>query len=55
MCDKNCDNCFFLQRINGGLRFCGYLFKTNHMRPCPAGVECTVKVSRKVYRKKAKK
>lgn len=53
MCDKNCDNCFYSERINGNyLRSCGYLFKTNQRRPCPAGKDCTVKVSRSVYRRK---
>lgn len=52
MCDKNCDNCFYCERINGGMKYCGYLFKTHHKRPCEAGSACTVKVSRSVYRKK---
>ena len=52
---KHCDNCFYCGRmVNGSLLYCKYLFVTNQMRPCPPGDGCTVKVPRRVYRKKKK-
>ena len=52
--DKYCDDCFYLRKGNG-FWYCTYFTQTNQRRPCPAGDGCTVKVPRKVYRKKVKK
>lgn len=55
MAKSNCDNCFYCGKLNGGsTRYCRYIFMTDQMRPCPPGDECTVKVGRKVNRRKKK-
>lgn len=52
---SNCDNCFFRGSLeNGKLPYCRYFFMTNQRRPCPPGDGCTVKVGRKVNRRKRK-
>lgn len=45
---NNCANCFYHGKCDGMI-CCNYLFKTGHMRPCPPGNGCTVKVA---YRKR---
>ena len=51
--DKHCDKCFFYRKLTSGeQRYCSYLFVTGHMRPCPPGKGCTVKIPMKVKRKK---
>lgn len=52
--DKYCDDCFYCRKGNG-FRYCSYMAKTDERRPCPAGEGCTVKVPRRVYRRKVKK
>ncbi len=55
MANSNCDNCFYWRMMNsGGHRFCAYMFITDKRRPCPPGEGCTVKVPRKVKRRKRK-
>lgn len=55
MAKSNCDNCFYCGRLEGGaLPYCKYYFMTNQRRPCPPGDGCTVKVGRKVNRRKKK-
>lgn len=49
--DPYCDDCFFYGN-SYGMRYCSYLLRTNHKRPCPPGKDCTVKVPMKVMRRK---
>lgn len=50
-----CDGCFYYAKMAGGdMRYCSYYFRTNERRPCPPGEGCTVKVPRKIYRRKKK-
>ena len=51
MAKSNCDNCYYSQKA-GDARICGYIFMTNHRRPCEPGDACTVKVPRIVKRRK---
>ena len=52
---KYCDGCHYRQHFtSGGLPYCNYLCSTGHKRPCPAGDGCTVRVLRKVYRKRVR-
>lgn len=51
----NCSNCFYRGSMNGGaLHYCKYIFLVESPRPCPPGEGCTVKVPRKVARRKRK-
>lgn len=51
--ENYCDNCVYHGRIHGrGPRCCLYLIMTYERRPCPPGDGCTVKVPRKVNRRK---
>lgn len=52
MAKNNCDNCVYYKKINDCERYCSYIFVENHRRPCPPGDECTVKIARKVKRRK---
>jgi hypothetical protein len=52
--NKFCDDCWYCCKLADGLRCCNYLLKTNHRRPCPPGEGCTVKIKRKVYRRRKK-
>ena len=53
--DKFCDDCYYCVNFrSGGMRCCNYLIMTNQRRPCPPGEGCTVKVPRKVYRRRKK-
>lgn len=55
MANKFCDDCVYYVKLGcGSLRCCNCLIDTNHKRPCPPGAGCTVKISRKVYRRKRK-
>lgn len=54
MATSNCDDCVY-RVIVGGMASCDYLFRTGQRRPCPPGDECTVKVGRKVNRRKKAK
>ena len=49
--DPNCADCFYYRCCNIDW-YCSYIFMTGSRRPCPPGKECTVKVSRKVNRRK---
>lgn len=51
MATNNCDDCFYRIKICGN-PCCGYSLMTNEVRPCPPGDKCTVKVPRKVKRRK---
>lgn len=53
MAKDNCSNCFYRGKA-GSLPCCDFFLKTGQRRPCPGGEGCTVKVPRKVNRKKAK-
>ena len=54
VCTKYCDECVYRKSfISGVLPFCDYLCMTGKVRPCPAGDECSVRVTRRVYRKRA--
>ena len=54
VCTKYCDPCVYSKSITGGwCQYCDYLFMTGKPRPCPAGDGCTVRVTRRVYRKRA--
>ena len=55
MANNNCDNCAYWVKMGAGQdRYCSYLFKTDKIRPCPPGEGCTVKITRKVNRRKKK-
>ncbi len=51
---KNCRDCVYSFKLNAGFLVCEYLLRTDKMRPCPPGKDCTVKIKRKdgkdVYR-----
>lgn len=50
-----CDNCVYSGVLTGiPTRCCNYFLVTNQRRPCPPGEGCTVKVGRKVKRRKKK-
>ena len=53
MAKNYCSDCAYSGKA-GGMRCCNYLLTTNQRRPCPPGEGCTVKVGRKVYRRKRK-
>ena len=50
---NNCTDCWYRRKV-GGMPYCDYFLSTGVRRPCPAGAGCTVKISRKVYRKRKK-
>ena len=53
VCTKYCDPCVYRKSITGGwFLCCDYLCMTGKPRPCPAGDGCTVRVTRRVYRKR---
>ena len=53
VCTKYCDPCVYRKSITGGwCPYCDYLCVTGKPRPCPAGDGCTVRVTRRVYRKR---
>lgn len=53
VCTKYCDPCVYRKSITGGwCQYCDYLCMTGKPRPCPAGDGCTVRVTRRVYRKR---
>lgn len=54
MAKNNCEDCFYRRRV-GETFCCHYIFMTNERRPCPPGDACTVKVPRKVMRRRKKK
>ena len=54
VCTKYCDACVYRKSITGGWSpYCDYLFMVGEPRPCHAGDGCTVRVTRRVYRKRA--
>lgn len=52
LCTKYCDGCHYRKIFHGAFPYCDYLLMTGERRPCPAGDGCTVRVKRRVYRKK---
>lgn len=55
MASNYCDNCVYCGKFtSGAIRYCNYFMRTNQRRPCPPGEGCTVKVGRKVNRRKKK-
>lgn len=53
VCTKYCDPCIYRKVFTGGwLPYCDYLCMVGTRRPCPAGDGCTVRVTRRVYRKR---
>ena len=55
MAKSNCEDCFYRRRLGSEGFCCHYIFMTNQRRPCPPGDECTVKVPRKVMRKRKRR
>ena len=54
VCTKYCDACIYRKTFTSGATpFCDYLCMTGKQRPCPAGDGCTVRSTRRVYRKRA--
>lgn len=54
VCTKYCDPCTYRKSFTSGtIPYCDYLCMTGKLRPCPAGDGCTVRVTRRVYRKRA--
>lgn len=51
MAKDNCGDCQYRGKV-GGMPCCDYFLRTGNRRPCPPGEGCTVKVSRRVYRRK---
>lgn len=52
MAKKNyCDDCFYYRSTNLD-RYCAYIFIEHTRRPCDPGDKCTVKIPRKVKRRK---
>ena len=53
VCTKYCDACVYRKSFSGGWwPYCDYLCMNGEPRPCPAGDGCTVRVTRRVYRKR---
>ena len=53
VCTKYCDACVYRKSVTGGwYPYCDYLCMTGKPRPCPAGDGCTVRSTRRVYRKR---
>lgn len=53
VCSAYCDGCTFRKKFTAwDLLYCDYLFMSGERRPCPAGDGCTVRVKRRVYRRK---
>ena len=53
VCTKYCDACVYRKSVTGGwYPYCDYLCMTLKPRPCPAGDGCTVRSTRRVYRKR---
>ena len=53
VCTKYCDACVYRKSITGGyFPYCDYLCMTGKPRSCPAGDGCTVRATRRVYRKR---
>ena len=53
VCTKYCDPCVYRKSFTGGWwPYCDYLCMNGKPRPCPAGDGCTVRVTRRVYRKR---
>lgn len=53
VCTKYCDKCTYCKSFAGGtIPYCDYLCMTGKLRPCPAGDGCSVRVTRRVYRKR---
>ena len=54
VCTKYCDACVYRKVFTGGWHpYCDYLCMVGKPRPCPAGDGCTVRSTRRVYRKRA--
>ena len=55
MAKNYCDDCVYGGVITGlKTRCCNYFLATGQRRPCPPGEGCTVKVGRKVNRRRKK-
>lgn len=55
MASNYCDDCIYYNKfVSGNVRYCNYLCATDKKRPCTPGDGCTVKIGRKVYRRKMK-
>lgn len=53
VCTRYCDPCIYRKKFqSGALPYCDHLCMTGKPRPCPAGDGCTVRVTRRVYRKR---
>lgn len=53
VCTKYCDACIYRKTITSGvIPYCDYICMTLKRRPCPAGDGCTVRTTRRVYRKR---
>lgn len=48
---NNCADCFYYRSTNLD-KYCAYIFVEHHRRPCDPGDACTVKIARKVKRRK---
>ena len=53
MAKSNCDNCVWRGRV-ANMSCCDYFLRTGQRRPCPPGDDCTVKIGRKIIRRKSK-
>ena len=51
MAKNNCSDCFYYRKTCLE-KYCAYIFIEDKRRPCPPGDECTVKIARKVKRRK---
>lgn len=49
----NCFNCVYRGKF-GDTHCCSYILVTGRRRPCPPGDGCTVKIGRKVHRRRKK-
>lgn len=53
VCTKYCDACIYRKNLtSGAITYCDYICMTGNKRPCPAGDGCTVRTTRRVYRKR---
>lgn len=51
--ERECRGCFY-RRGPHQFRHCDYMGITGHMRPCPPGKDCTVRVQLKTVRRRNK-
>lgn len=50
ICDSYCNGCEYQGSFGGGWIYCNYFYIEDKLRPCPAGIGCTVKKVNSKYK-----